>query len=138
MTNSTRKTPPAKRAPAKRAPRKATAKKPTNKITVIISEFEKAIARVKPFACADTSLPMINSVALQMRDRKLTIAGTDRFTMGVNVIKPVFLDGDTDTGLGIGFVGVSLAFGLTVLTMAYAVGHVSGGHFNPAVSSGSS
>lgn len=39
-------------------------------------------------------------------------------------------------GLGIGFVGVSLAFGLTVVTMAYAVGHVSGGHFNPAVSVG--
>jgi aquaporin Z len=38
--------------------------------------------------------------------------------------------------LGIGFVGVSLAFGLTVLTMAYAVGHISGGHFNPAVSFG--
>ncbi|MGY6552831.1 MAG: aquaporin Z [Erythrobacter sp.] len=38
--------------------------------------------------------------------------------------------------LGIGFLGVSLAFGLTVLTMAYAVGHISGGHFNPAVSLG--
>ena len=38
--------------------------------------------------------------------------------------------------LGIGFMGVSLAFGLTVLTMAYAVGHISGGHFNPAVSFG--
>ncbi len=38
--------------------------------------------------------------------------------------------------LGIGFVGVSLAFGLTVLTMAYTVGHISGGHFNPAVSLG--
>lgn len=38
--------------------------------------------------------------------------------------------------LGIGFAGVSLAFGLTVLTMAYAVGHISGGHFNPAVSIG--
>ena len=39
------------------------------------------------------------------------------------------------SGLGIGFAGVSLAFGLTVLTMAYAVGHISGGHFNPAVTS---
>ena len=38
--------------------------------------------------------------------------------------------------VGTGLVGVSLAFGLTVLTMAYAVGHVSGGHFNPAVSVG--
>lgn len=38
--------------------------------------------------------------------------------------------------LGIGFEGVALAFGLTVLTMAYAVGHISGGHFNPAVSFG--
>ncbi|GAO42204.1 aquaporin Z [Flavihumibacter petaseus] len=38
--------------------------------------------------------------------------------------------------LGIGFAGVALAFGLTVLTMAYAVGPVSGGHFNPAVSVG--
>ena len=38
--------------------------------------------------------------------------------------------------LGIGFTGVALAFGLTVLTMAYAVGHISGGHFNPAVSFG--
>ncbi|MCB1369730.1 MAG: aquaporin Z [Rhodovulum sp.] len=38
--------------------------------------------------------------------------------------------------LGIGFLGVALAFGLTVVTMAYAVGHISGGHFNPAVSLG--
>lgn len=38
--------------------------------------------------------------------------------------------------LGIGFAGVALAFGLTVLTMAYAVGGISGGHFNPAVSLG--
>jgi len=37
---------------------------------------------------------------------------------------------------GIGWLGVSIAFGLTVLTMAYAVGHISGGHFNPAVSLG--
>src|SRR5580693_5136502 len=38
--------------------------------------------------------------------------------------------------LGIGFLGVALAFGLTVVTMAYAVGHISGGHFNPAITLG--
>ena len=54
---------------------------------------------------------------------------------GSAVLAALFL-GPGNVQLGIGFVGVALAFGLTVLTMAYAVGGISGGHFNPAVSLG--
>ena len=55
---------------------------------------------------------------------------------GSAVFAAAVLAPDNTFPLGIGFAGVSLAFGLTVLTMAYAVGHISGGHFNPAVSFG--
>ncbi|HNI71518.1 MAG TPA: aquaporin, partial [Marmoricola sp.] len=55
---------------------------------------------------------------------------------GAAVLSAKFLTADGKYNLGIGLLGVALAFGLTVLTMAYAVGHFSGGHFNPAVTLG--
>ena len=71
-------------------------------------------------------MPLVNRTLAEFLGTFLLVFGG----CGSAVLAAAFPD------VGIGLVGVSLAFGLTVLTMAYAVGRVSGGHFNPAVTIG--
>lgn len=81
---------------------------------------------------SDTAPPMARRLGAEFLGTFVLVFGG----VGSAVLAANFPAADAGNPLGIGFVGVSLAFGLTVVVMAYAVGHVSGGHFNPAVTLG--
>ncbi len=66
----------------------------------------------------------------------LVFGGCGTAIFAAKFFSPAGVTDPQGTQLGVGFLGVALAFGLTVVTMAYAVGHVSGAHFNPAITLG--
>ena len=68
--------------------------------------------------------------------KKLTAEFLGTFVLVFGGCGTAVLATSGDPGVGVGWLGVALAFGLTVVVMAYAVGHISGGHFNPAVTLG--
>lgn len=91
-----------------------------------------------------TSTPMTEAIPTQLSTPTLAqrlwaeFLGTFWLTFGgcgSAVLAATFVTGSAFPA-GIGFLGVALAFGLTVVTGAYALGHISGGHFNPAVTAG--